>query len=119
MLSFKQENNTNFKKKIMSALVVLFNLKDQEAKEAYEQWAKTIDVPTASSMTSVDDFKVFRLGNIMGTENPSPYQYCEILQINDMAKLGEEVGSDAMKKVAAEFQSFADNPMFIISEQIA
>ncbi len=103
----------------MSALVVLFNLKDGNAKEAYEQWAKDTDVPTASKMTSVDDFKVFRLGNIMGTDNPSPYQYCEVLQINDMSKLGEEVGSEAMKKVATEFQGFADNPMFIISEQIA
>ncbi|MEP3208151.1 MAG: hypothetical protein ABJN95_03125 [Maribacter sp.] len=103
----------------MSALVVLFNLKDDSAKETYENWAKTTDVPTASSMASVDDFKVFRLGNIMGTEDPSPYQYCEVLQINDMAKLGEEVGSEAMQKVAAEFQTFADNPMFIVSEQIA
>lgn len=103
----------------MAALVVLFNLKDEASKEAYEQWAKTTDVPTASSMESVDSFKVFKLGNIMGTENASPYQYCEVLEINDMAKLGEEVGSDAMKKVAAEFQSFADNPMFIISDQIA
>ncbi|WP_350288878.1 hypothetical protein [uncultured Croceitalea sp.] len=103
----------------MAALVVLFNLKSDASKEAYEQWAKTTDVPTASNMASVDSFKIFKLGNIMGTANTSPYEYCEVLEINDMVKLGEEVGSDAMKKVAAEFQSFADNPMFIISEQIA
>lgn len=103
----------------MAALVVLFNLKDDSAREAYEKWAKETDVPTASSMTSVDSFKVFKLGNIMGTEDASPYQYCEVLEINDMAKLGEEVGSEAMKKVAGEFQAFADNPMFIVSEQIA
>lgn len=103
----------------MSALIVLFNLKDNQARDAYEQWAKNTDVPTASSMTSVDSFKVFKMGNIMGTEETSPYQYCEVLEINDMAKLGEEAGSETMKKVAAEFQSFADNPMFVISEQIA
>lgn len=103
----------------MAALVVLFNLKDKSSKAAYEEWAKTTDVPIASRMTSVDSFKVFKLGNIMGTEEASPYQYCEVLEINDMAKLGEEVGSEAMKKVASEFQLFADNPIFIISEQIA
>lgn len=103
----------------MSALVVLFNLKDETSKEAYEKWAKDTDVPTASKMESVDDFKVFRLGNMMGTKNPSPYQYCEVLHINDMVKLGEEVGSEAMQKVAAQFQEFADSPMFIVSEQIA
>ncbi|WP_350284587.1 hypothetical protein [uncultured Croceitalea sp.] len=103
----------------MAALVVLFSLKDESARDAYEQWAKNTDVPTASSMDSVDSFKVFRMGNIMGTETPAPYEYCEVLEINDMAKLGEEVGSEAMQKVAAEFQSFADNPMFIVSDQIA
>ncbi len=103
----------------MAALVVLFNLKDEESKEVYEKWAKNIDVPTASKMTSVDAFKVFRLGNIMGTQTPSPYQYCEVLEINDMGKLTEEVNSETMKNVAAQFQDFADNPTFIISEQIA
>ncbi len=103
----------------MAALVVLFNLKDPSSKIAYEAWAKETDVPTASKMSCVDDFKVFRLGTVMGTDNPSPYQYCEVLQINDMNKLGEEASSEAMQKVAAQFQSFADNPMFIISEQIA
>ncbi len=103
----------------MSALIVLFNLKDASSKATYEEWAKTIDVPTASKMSCVDDFKVYRLSTVMGSDAPAPYQYCEVLQINDMSKLGEEAGSDAMKKVAAQFQTFADNPTFIISEQIA
>ncbi|WP_298487498.1 hypothetical protein [uncultured Maribacter sp.] len=103
----------------MAALVVLFNLKNNASQEAYEKWAQTTDVPTASSMSSVDSFKVFKLGTIMGTDNTSPFQYCEVLEINDMTKLGEEVTSETMQKVAAQFQEFADNPTFIISEQIA
>ncbi|RKR15227.1 REDY-like protein HapK [Maribacter vaceletii] len=103
----------------MAALVVLFNLKNNASQEAYEKWAITTDVPTASNMSSVDSFKVFKLGTIMGTNNTSPFQYCEVLEINDMTKLGEEVTSETMQKVAAEFQEFADNPTFIISEQIA
>ncbi|WP_298503820.1 hypothetical protein [uncultured Maribacter sp.] len=103
----------------MAALVVLFNLKNDASMEAYEKWAQTTDVPTASNMSSVDSFKVFKLGTIMGTNNASPFQYCEVLEINDMTKLGEEVTSETMQKVAVEFQKFADSPMFIISEQIA
>lgn len=103
----------------MAALVVLFNLKNSASQEDYEKWAQTTDVPTASSMSSVDSFKVFKLGTIMGTDNTSPFQYCEVLEINDMTKLGEEVTSETMQKVAAQFQEFADNPTFIISEQIA
>jgi len=104
---------------MMAALVVLFNLKDEASVEAYEKWAQTTDVPTVKGLVSVNDFKVYRLGNLMGTEEPSPYQYCEIIDVNDMSKLGEEVSSETMQRVAAEFQEFADNPTFIVSEQFA
>ena len=103
----------------MSALVVLFNLKDESAIDAYEHWAKTTDVPTVKNLSSVNDFRVYRLGNLMGTEEKGPYQYCEVIDVNDMAQLGEEVGTDVMQRVAAEFQEFADNPIFIVSEQFA
>ncbi len=103
----------------MPALVVLYNIKDQEAKEAYEKWAQTTDVPTVKGLTSVNDFKVYRLNSIMGSEETPPYQYCEVIDINDMTKLGEELDNETMKRIAGEFQAFADNPVFIISEQFA
>lgn len=103
----------------MPALVVLFNIKDDAAHEAYQEWAKTTDVPTVKALTSIDDFKVYKLNSIMGSEDKPPYQYCEVLDINDMTKLGEELESETMKRVASEFQAFADSPMFMISEQFA
>ncbi|MEM6800081.1 MAG: REDY-like protein HapK [Bacteroidota bacterium] len=103
----------------MAALVVLFNLKDQSSRDAYEKWAQTTDVPTVKGLKSVDDFKVYKLQSMMGSEDPAPYQYCEIIDINDMAGLGPELETETMQKVAGEFQAFAENPLFIISEQIA
>lgn len=103
----------------MPALVVLFNIKNEEDKAKYELWAKTTDVPTVKALGAIDDFKVYRLNAIMGTADKPPYQYCEVLDINDMDKLVGELDSDTMKRVAGEFQAFADNPMFIVSEQFA
>lgn len=103
----------------MPSLVVLFNLKDDASKIAYENWAQNTDVPTVKGLVSIDDFKVYRLDNLMGTEEKSPYQYCEVIHVNDMGKFGEEVATETMQKIAAEFQEFADNPTFIMSEQIA
>jgi uncharacterized protein (TIGR02118 family) len=103
----------------MAALIVLFNLKNESDRQAYEHWARTTDVPTVKKLGSVDDFKVYRLNAVMGAETPPPYQYCEVIAINDMNMLGQEVASDTMRKVAAEFQAFADNPIFIIAEQFA
>jgi hypothetical protein len=104
----------------MPTLIVLFNLKNKETAAAdYETWAQTTDVPTVKSLKSVDDFKVYRMGNILGTKTPAPYQYCEVIEINDMNGLFADIGTAMMQKVAAEFQAFADNPMFIVSEQCA
>ena len=104
----------------MAALVVLFNLKGEVEKAAYEKWAQTTDVPTVKGLTSINDFKVYKLNAIMGDENtPPPYQYCEVIDINNMEKLGGELSTETMQRVAAEFQEFADNPTFIVSELIA
>lgn len=103
----------------MAALVVLFNLKDESARKAYEQWANTTDVPTVKGLSSIDEFKVYRLNGMMGSDDTPPYQYCEVIDINDMEKLGGELATPLMERVAGEFQGFADNPLFILSEQIA
>lgn len=103
----------------MPALVVLYNLKDEASKEAYEKWAQNTDVPTVKGLTSVDEFKVFRLEGLMGSEAAPPYQYVEVIEVNDMDGLGKEIATETMQRVAAEFQEFADNPIFIVSEQCA
>ncbi len=101
----------------MTTLIVLFNLKDTSQLAAYERWAREVDLPTAGGLPSVDQFEVLRATGLL-TGGPSPYQYVEILRINDMAQLGKDVGSDAMQKVSAAFQAFADSPLFILTEAL-
>ena len=102
----------------MTTIVVLFNLKEGTDRSAYEAWAKETDLKTVRGLSSIDSFKVFRANGLLGTEDPSPYEYVEIIDVADMAKFGEEVGTDVMQKVAGEFQGFADNPMFILTDDI-
>ena len=104
----------------MPSLIVLFNLKKKKtAVKKYEKWAQKTDVPTVKGLKSVDDFKVYRMGNILGTDKASPYQYCEIIDINDMDGLFTDIGTETMQKVSAEFQEFAKNPLFIVAEKFA
>jgi hypothetical protein len=35
-----------------------------------------------------------------------------------MEKLGADVGTETMQKVAATFRSMADNPLFIVTESL-
>lgn len=101
----------------MTTVIVLFNLKDAAQREAYERWAREVDLPTAGALPSVDNFEVLKASGLL-TGGPSPYQYVEILRINSMERLGQDIGTPAMQAVAAQFQSFADNPMFILTESL-
>lgn len=99
-----------------TTIVVLFNLKPGVSPSDYEQWAKSTDLPTVRKLGSVDDFSVLRTTGLLGTETPAPYQYVELLVVNDMEKLGGDVSSETMQRVASEFQQFADNPQFMLTE---
>ena len=101
-----------------TTIVVLFNLKPGVSPSDYEQWAKTTDLPTVRTLGSVNQFSVLRTTGLLGTDAPAPYQYVELLEVNDMEKLGADVSSGTMQRVAAEFQQFADNPQFMLTDVI-
>ena len=103
----------------MSAtLVVLFNLKPDVSKADYEKWAKNTDLKIVRQLKSVDRFDVFETQALLGSDEEPPYQYVEIIDVNDMDVFGGEVGTDAMGAVAKEFQALADNPTFMLTGNI-
>ena len=99
-------------------IVVLFNLKAGAQADAYENWAKSTDIPTVNALESVTEFSVLRTTGLLGSDDAAPYAYVELLDVGDMEKLGEDVASETMQRVAAEFQEFADNPLFMLTESI-
>jgi hypothetical protein len=102
----------------MTKIVVLFNLLSDTDVEAYESWAKETDLPTVNGLDSVDKFEVLKVsGTFDGSA--SPYQYVEIIDVPDMEAFGADVGSETVQKVAAEFQKFADNPIFMLTDALA
>jgi hypothetical protein len=101
----------------MTTLIVLFNLKHPAASTEYERWAREVDLPTAGSLPSVERFEVLKAQGVFGG-GTSPYQYVEILRVKDMAQFGVDVVSATMQKVAAQFQTFADMPIFMVTEPL-
>jgi len=102
----------------MTNLVVLFNLKDGVDPSEYEAWAQSTDLPIVRGLDSIESFSVYRTSGLLGSDAKPPYQYVEVIDIGDMARFGEEVASDTMQRVAAEFQERADNPLFISADSI-
>lgn len=103
----------------MATLIVLFNLRDDASVQAYEEWAQTVDVPSVSGLESVDGFSVHRVMGLFGTDAPPPYAYVEVIEVNDLDALGRDVSSDAMAAIATQFQTFADAPVFMLTERFA
>lgn len=99
-------------------IVVLFNLKPGTSREDYEAWARSTDIPNVRALGSVRDFAVLRTTGLLGSDAAAPYEYVELLDVADMEALGGDIGSETMQRVAAEFQQFADNPAFMLTEPV-
>ena len=102
----------------MATIVVLFNLKPGASVTEYEQWARERDIPTVRSLGSVSDFRLLRMENLLGTEAPSPYRYCELIEVPDMDAFFADLGREDVQTGAKAFAEFADNPLFIVSNPI-
>ena len=102
----------------MARIIVLFNLQDGADVNAYEAWAKSTDLPIVRGLDSVNSFEVQRVAALFGSDDPAPYQYIEIIDVDDLDLFGKEVGTETMQKVAGEFQSFADNPAFLLTHSL-
>ena len=103
----------------MRTLIVLFNLQQGADPADYEAWAKSTDLPVVRGLASVASFDVYRSQGLLGSDGASPYAYIELIEIADLQKFGDEVEGDTMRKVAAEFQNFADNPVFILTRKFS
>lgn len=99
-------------------IVALFNLKPGISAADYENWAKTKDIPTVNGLKSVDSFAVFKSAGLLGSDAAPPYQYIEIIDVNDMSAFGGEVSTAAMQAIAGEFQAMAADLSFILTDKL-
>jgi hypothetical protein len=101
----------------MAIVVVLFNLNTTTDVSAYEEWARSTDLPTVNALPSVNKFTVLKAQGTFSGE-ASPYQYIEIIDVADMDQLTTDVSTSVMQEISKQFQEFADNPTFIVSESL-
>jgi hypothetical protein len=101
----------------MAKIIVLFNLKPGISVADYEAFARDTDLPIVNALPSVRKFEVLRSQGLLGGGS-APYQYVEILDLHSLEALGADVSTETMQKVAATFQSMAQDPQFIITESL-
>jgi hypothetical protein len=99
-------------------ILVLFNLKPGVVAADYEAWAKTRDMPGVRSLVSVNDFRVFGVTGIFGSDAKAPFQYTEVIDVGDMDGFLKDIGQPVMQEIAAEFQQWADAPLFLTTDEL-
>ncbi len=99
-------------------IIVIFNLKEGVSAADYEAWAKKDDIPGVNRLGSVEKFTVHKATGLFGSDDVVPYQYVEILDINGMDQFVADISTEEFQAMAAPFQDFADNPQFILTEDI-
>ncbi|MEX2653877.1 MAG: REDY-like protein HapK [Acidimicrobiia bacterium] len=103
----------------MARLIVLFGLKPGVDRVEYEKWAREVDAPTVKDLESVGGFSLVRVTGMLGSQDPAPYDYCEVIDVSDLEKLGSEMQSEAMQEVLATFQDrYADQSTFPVTELV-
>lgn len=98
-------------------IIALFNLKPGIDRAAYEEWARSVDLPTVKGLASIHDFAVFRSVAVLGGDQTPPYQYVEVIDVADMDRFGQDIATDAMQKIAAQFRDMAD-VTFILTDKL-
>ncbi len=98
-------------------LIALFTLKPGVSHAQYQDWARSTDIPVVRALASIDGFDVFRATGLLGSDQPPPYDYIEIIDVADMAGFGADVASAPMQAIAAAFQTMVD-VVFITTEKL-
>lgn len=99
-------------------IICLFNLKAGVDPAAYEAWARATDLPGVNALDSVASFTVHRATGLFGSDARPPYDYVEVIDIHALDPFVADVTDPAFQAVAARFQDFADNPQFILTEDL-
>jgi REDY-like protein HapK len=89
-------------------MIVLVNLKDDVAPEAYERWLDERYVPAILELPSVDEWRGHRVGSLAGAGGEPSYEYIVTVEINDLEQLGEDMGSEKVQTLLAELGRYAE-----------
>lgn len=98
-------------------LTALLKLREGVVAEDYERWARECDMPGVRILPSVDLFEVHKVSGLFIGEGPTPYDYVETIEINDVEAFGRDAAGDAVQALAQQMASFVD-ATFLVTQQL-
>ena len=99
-------------------MIVLANLKDGVDPEDYERWILESYAPAVRDLTSVEDWRDYKVSGLLGSEAAPPYQYVVTLEVNDIEQLGRDMSGEEMQRHLSELHDLAEVTQ-IVAERFA
>jgi hypothetical protein len=88
--------------------VVMVNLKEDVAPEAYERWLDERYVPAVLKLPSVDEWRGYRVRGLAGADGKPPYQYIVAVEINGLEQLGKDMEGEQVQALLRELGRYAE-----------
>jgi REDY-like protein HapK len=92
----------------VQTMIVLVNLKEGVSPEDYERWILESYAPAVRSLPSVEDWRDYRVGGLLGSDAAPPYRYVVSLEINDPEQLGRDMQNEEMQSLFPELHELAE-----------
>ena len=99
-------------------IIVYFKLKAGASITDYENWAKTRDIPGVNALGSINGFTIHKATGVLGSDEKPEYDYFEIIDITTIDKFVADISTAEFQTAAAPFQDYADNPKFLLTEDL-
>ncbi len=100
----------------MPTVIVVYNAKDANNADAYEQYLKRKKIPFLRSKPYINSFEMHRVDkvlapSIVGAKNPPsepPYQFVARCEVNDMEAFAKDHQSPEMQAFEEEYSAYLD-----------
>lgn len=99
-------------------IICLFKLQPGVNRAQYEEWARTRDIPGVRALGTIQHFSIHRATGLFGSDEPAPYDYIELIDVDSIEGFVADVSTPEFQAAAAPFRDYADNPVFILTEEL-
>jgi hypothetical protein len=91
----------------VTTMVVLVNLKEGVSPEDYKRWVLETYAPAVKALPSVRDWRAYRVGGLLASDDVPPHQYVVTVDIDDLAQLGRDMAGEEMRGLLSELHRLA------------
>lgn len=100
----------------MTTVFFLTKLKRRAKPAEYEKWVREYDYPVSRGLKIVMHYDVYRITG--GLKRESPYDYIEVIQVNDIEKYKDGLNNREMKKLLQQWKKFIGSYVAIHGEAV-